>query len=55
MTSQIEDIWLNDGTQDLQGKIHTITKKSYIAKSLNRMAQQSPLNVNVICEYIVAE
>jgi hypothetical protein len=29
MTSQIEDIWLNDGTQDLQGKIHkihTITK-----------------------------
>jgi hypothetical protein len=26
MTSHIEDIWLNDGTQDLQGKIHTITK-----------------------------
>lgn len=26
MISQIEDIRPNDGTQDLQGKIHTITK-----------------------------
>jgi hypothetical protein len=57
MTSQIEDIWLNDGTQDLQDKNshnYKVLKVLY-CKTLKRMAQQSPLNVNVICEYIVAD
>ena len=46
MTTQIEDIWLNDGIQDLQGKIHNykvlkvlhrkISKKNGAAKSSQR-------------------
>ncbi len=57
MTTQNEDAWLNDECEDLQEKIHIITKfqKPYIPNSLKRMAQESPRNVNVICEYIITE
>lgn len=56
MTTQSEDAWLEDECEDLQEKIHfTKFQKPYIANSLKRMAQQSPRNVNVICEYIIAE
>jgi hypothetical protein len=57
MTTQSEDTWLDDECEDLQEKIHIITKfqKPYIANSLKRMAQESPRNVKVICEYIIAE
>ena len=41
----------------LEEKIHLITKyqKAYISNSLKIMAQKSPLNVKVICDYIIAE
>lgn len=48
---------LDDETVALKEKIHLITKyqKPYIANSLIIMAQKSPSNVKVICDYIFAE
>lgn len=39
MTTQIEDTWLDDECEDLQEKIHLITKyqKPHIANSLKTM------------------
>jgi len=43
--------------EDLQGKIHLISvyQKPYIANSLKNMAEKTPHNVNVICDYIMTE
>ena len=48
---------LDNETIALKEKIHLITKyqKPHIANSLKIMAQKSPSNVKVICDYIFAE
>jgi integrase len=49
----------DDGSlmQTLAEKIHLISRyqRPYIAKSLKRMALESPFNIRVICDYITAE
>lgn len=57
MTLQNEVESLEKEMGSLQDNIHLITKyqKPYISNSLKRMAQQSPCNVKVICDYIIAE
>jgi predicted Ser/Thr protein kinase len=43
--------------EDLQEKVNLITtyQKPYIADSLKSMAQKTPSNVKVICDYIITE
>jgi hypothetical protein len=43
--------------ETLEEKIHLISRyqKPYIANSLKKMAQESPSNVKVICDYIIVE
>jgi site-specific recombinase XerD len=57
VTLQTEGKVLENEIESLEEKIQLITnyQKPFIANSLKRMAHESPRNVKVICEYIIAE
>jgi hypothetical protein len=47
----------NNDLEDLKSKIDTITRyqKPYISKMLNKLLLENQINVEIICNYIVAE
>lgn len=47
----------NNKIEELKRKIDTITRyqKPYISKMLNELLLQNPINVEIICNYIIAE
>ena len=57
MSLHLEVKNLDNELDDLFERIHLITKyqKPYITNCLKRLAQKSVENVNVICQYIIAE